>query len=52
VKAVWVVDYADQSLVRVDPQTRRVVKAIKLHHNPVAVATGGGLVAVAIPSGL
>jgi streptogramin lyase len=50
-KTVWVADYGDQSLVRVDPETRRVVKTIKLHHNPVAVAAGAGLVAVAIPSG-
>ena len=44
---VWVADYGDQAVVRLDPATRRVLAKIKLHHHPVAVAAGGGLVAVA-----
>jgi YVTN family beta-propeller protein len=45
--SVWVADYGDQTLVRVDPASRRVLTRIKLPHHPVAVAAGGGLVAVA-----
>jgi YVTN family beta-propeller protein len=44
---VWVADYGDQALVRVDPSSRRVLARIKLHHHPVAVAAGGGVIAVA-----
>jgi streptogramin lyase len=46
--AVWVADYGDETLVHLDPKTRRVVARIKLHHHPVAVAAGGRIVAVAI----
>ena len=46
--SVWVADYGDQSLVRVDPTSRRVRERIKFHHRPVSVATGGGVVAVAM----
>jgi len=46
-EGVWVADYGDQSLVRLDPQSRRILARIKLPHHPVAVAAGGGVVAVA-----
>ena len=48
--AVWVADYGDETLVRVDPKSRRVVARIELRHHPVAVAAGGGIVAVAVTS--
>jgi hypothetical protein len=47
-KAVWVVDYGDRTLVRLDPTSRRVLARIKLDHRPAAVAAGGGIVAVAV----
>src|ERR687888_49172 len=47
-KSVWVADYGDQNLVRLDPASRHVRAKIELHHRPVAVAAGGGLVAAAI----
>jgi streptogramin lyase len=45
---VWVADSADQTLVRLDPTTRRIRARIKLHHRPVAIAAGSGVVAVAV----
>jgi DNA-binding beta-propeller fold protein YncE len=45
---VWVADSGDQTLLRVDPKSRRVLARIKLHHRPIAVAAGGGVVAVAM----
>jgi streptogramin lyase len=48
-KTVWVADYGDQTLVGVDPKSRRVVATVELHHHPVAVAAGSGVVAVAMP---
>jgi streptogramin lyase len=48
-KSVWVADSGDQALVRLDPASRRVVASVKLHHHPIAVAAGSGVVAVAIP---
>jgi DNA-binding beta-propeller fold protein YncE len=47
-KAVWVVDYGDKTLMRLDPTGRRVLARIKLDHRPAAVAAGGGIVAVAV----
>jgi YVTN family beta-propeller protein len=47
-EAVWVADYGDRMLVRLDPTSRRVLTRIKLRRQPVAVATGGGVVAVAL----
>ena len=47
-EGVWVADYGDQTLVRLDPKSRRVLTRIKLRRQPVAVATGGGVVAVAL----
>jgi streptogramin lyase len=47
-RTVWVADYGDQSLVGLDPASRRVRTRIKLHHHPIAVAAGSSLVAVAI----
>ena len=47
-EGVWVADYGDRTLVRLDPTSRRVVTRIKLHRQPVAVASGGGVVAVAM----
>jgi streptogramin lyase len=44
---VWVADFGDETLVRVDPKSRRVVARIKLRHHPLAVATGGGVIGVA-----
>ena len=46
-RAVWVVNYGDKTLVRLDPASRRVLSRIKLDHAPAAVAAGGGIVAVA-----
>ena len=46
--SVWVADYGDQTLVRLDPTSRRVRTRIKFDHQPVSVATGGGVVAVAV----
>src|SRR5919198_1335607 len=53
--SVWIsspaesnVALGDQSLVRLDPASRHVRAEIELHHRPVAVAAGGGLVAAAI----
>jgi streptogramin lyase len=47
-EGVWVADYGDQTLVRLDPRSRRVDAKIKFRHHPVAVAAGGGVVAVAL----
>jgi selenocysteine-specific elongation factor len=47
-EGVWVADFGDQTLVRLDPKSRRVLTRIKLRRQPVAVATGGGVVAVAL----
>jgi YVTN family beta-propeller protein len=47
-EGVWVADYGDQTLVQLDPAGRRVRTRIRLHHRPVSVASGGGMVAVAI----
>jgi streptogramin lyase len=47
-EGVWAADYGDQTLVQVDPASRRVRTRIRLHHHPVSVASGGGMVAVAI----
>jgi streptogramin lyase len=46
--AVWVANYGDQTVVRLDPKSRRVLARIKLHHRPIAVAAGAGMVAVAV----
>jgi hypothetical protein len=46
--SVWVADYGDRTLVRLDPTSRRVRTRIKLRRQPVAVAAGRGLVAVAL----
>jgi streptogramin lyase len=48
--AVWVADSGDQTLVRLDPASRRPVARIKLHHRPIAVAAGVGVVAAVIAS--
>jgi sugar lactone lactonase YvrE len=45
---VWVATSGNQTLLRVDPTSGRVVARIKLHHPPVAVAAGGGVVAVVL----
>jgi DNA-binding beta-propeller fold protein YncE len=47
-KAVWVTESGDQTLVRLDPASRRVVARIKFHHHPIAVAAGRRVVAVAL----
>jgi DNA-binding beta-propeller fold protein YncE len=47
-ESVWVADYGDRTLVRLDPTSRRVLTRLKLRRQPVAVAAGGGLVAVAM----
>jgi YVTN family beta-propeller protein len=47
-ESVWVADYGDRTLVRLDPTSRRVLTRIKLRRQPVAVAAGGGIVAVAM----
>ena len=45
-EGVWVADYGDKTLVRLDPTSRRVRARIKFDHRPAAVAAGGGIVAV------
>jgi DNA-binding beta-propeller fold protein YncE len=45
---VWVAEYGDRSVVRLDSRSRRVVARIKLPFHPVALAAGDGVVAVAI----
>jgi len=47
-ESVWVADFGDPALVRLDPKSRHVIARIGLHRHPVAVAAGGGLVAVAV----
>jgi streptogramin lyase len=47
-QGVWVADYGDRTLVRLDPTSRRVLARIKFRHQPVAVAAGDGVVAVAL----
>jgi hypothetical protein len=47
-EGIWVADYGDRTLVRLDPKSRRVATRIKLSRQPVAVATGDGVVAVAM----
>jgi streptogramin lyase len=47
-ESVWVADYGDRTLVRLDPTSRRVLTRIKFRQQPIAVATGGGVVAVAL----
>lgn len=46
--AVWVADYEGDAVKRIDWRTRRVVATIRLGLNPVAVAVGESLVAVAV----
>jgi DNA-binding SARP family transcriptional activator/DNA-binding beta-propeller fold protein YncE len=40
--AVWVVCYWDQQLLRIDPDTRRVVARIPIGAGPLSVAAGNG----------
>jgi YVTN family beta-propeller protein len=49
--AVWVLDGALRSVVRVDPTTDRVVKRLRLGFDPGGIAVGGGSVWVTNPSG-
>jgi YVTN family beta-propeller protein len=42
--AIWVVTFWSQELVRIDPETRRVVRRIPVGEGPLAVAVGGGAV--------
>ena len=42
--AIWVVTYFNRKLVRIDPDTRRVVARIPLGAGPLSVAVGGGSV--------
>jgi streptogramin lyase len=46
--AVWVADYEGNAVNRIEWETRRVVATIRLGLNPVAVAVGESLVAVAV----
>ena len=47
-EGVWVADYGDKTLVRLDPTSRRVRARIRFDHHPAAVAAGGGIVAVSM----
>jgi DNA-binding beta-propeller fold protein YncE len=49
--AVWVLDGALRSVMRVDPRTNTVVKRIQLPFEPGGIAVGGGSVWVTNPSG-
>jgi YVTN family beta-propeller protein len=42
--AIWVVAYWLQELVRIDPETRRVVERVPVGEGPLAVAVGAGAV--------
>lgn len=42
--AVWVVTFWPRELVRIDPETRRVLRRIRVGDGPFAVAVGGGAV--------
>jgi serine/threonine-protein kinase len=42
--AVWVVTFWRSELVRIDPETRRVLRRIRIGRGPLAVAVGGGAV--------
>jgi YVTN family beta-propeller protein len=42
--AIWVVTYWNRQVVRIDPETRRVVKSIPVGAGPLGVAVGGGAV--------
>jgi YVTN family beta-propeller protein len=44
---VWLVDQADNSVYRVDPETNKVGKKIPVGQQPSAITTGGGYVWVA-----
>lgn len=46
--ALWVADYDGKAVIRVDPNERRVIARVELEFNPVAVAAGERLVAVAV----
>jgi streptogramin lyase len=42
--AIWAVTFGGQRLVRIDPETRRVVDGIPVGAGPLAVAVGAGAV--------
>jgi hypothetical protein len=42
--AIWVVTYWNRQLVRIDPETRRVLRRIPIGAGPLAVAVGAGAV--------
>lgn len=42
--AIWVVTFWSQELVRIDPETRRVLRRIPIGAGPLDVAVGGGAV--------
>jgi YVTN family beta-propeller protein len=42
--AIWVVTFWSQELVRIDPETRRVLRRIPIGTGPLDVAVGGGSV--------
>jgi YVTN family beta-propeller protein len=42
--AIWVVAFWSQEMVRVNPETRRVVRRIRVGEGPLAVTVGGGSV--------
>ena len=42
--SVWVVTFWNRALVRIDPETRRVVGSTRVGDGPLAVAVGGGSV--------
>jgi YVTN family beta-propeller protein len=44
---VWVANSLGNSVSQVDPRTNRLVRTIRVGHDPVAVAAGGGGVWVA-----
>ena len=42
--AVWVVTYWNRQLVRIDPETRRVLRRIAVGEGPLSVTTGAGAI--------
>lgn len=42
--AIWVVTFWSRELVRIDPETRRVLRRIRVGAGPFAVAVGAGAV--------
>ena len=47
-RSLWIVNRFERTLVRIDARRLRVTRRLRLSRPPIAVATGGGFVAVAV----